>query len=148
MRFVEGGFRQTVSSGADFDEGTPKLWTCARTSHKCSHSRRFSCFLEIVRVHSFEVYEHDVPKSKSLGRIRQARWFLCLSGIWSLRGWALSCHLALDLLCQEMQEDCQESPPLQCTEVSPTVTIAVTVWRGGWWEILERGVAEFSKEVR
>ena len=40
---------------------------------------------------------------------------------------ALSCHLALDLLCQETQEAwwlcycCLESPLSQCLEVSPTL---------------------------
>ena len=34
---------------------------------------------------------------------------------------ALICHMALDLLCQEMQEACQESPLSHCTEVSLTL---------------------------
>ena len=58
---------------------------------------------------------------KSLGRLGQAKWFLSLED-WDLARVALSCHLALDLLCQEMQEACLGSvwkspPPLKSCDI-------------------------------
>ena len=40
---------------------------------------------------------------------------------WELARPALSCHMASDLWCQEMQEACHESPMSQCTEASLTL---------------------------
>ena len=69
---------------------------------------------------SFEVYEHNV-ESRALEVIGQ-NWSgkmvaVCLEE-WQLARVAFSCHLVLDLLCQEMQEACQGSPLSQCTEAS------------------------------
>ena len=51
---------------------------------------------------------------------------------WDVARVALICHLALDLLCQEMQEACQQSPLSHSTEAS------LSPWKG--CDIMERSV--------
>ena len=46
----------------------------------------------------------------SLGRIAQAKMVSLFLRDWELAQVALSCHMALDLLCEAMKEACQESP--------------------------------------
>ena len=63
-----------------------------------------------------EVYEHTnecVVLLKSLGRTGQASLFF---EDWELGRVALCCHMAIDLLCQEMRDACQDSSESQvCT---------------------------------
>ena len=53
-----------------------------------------------------EVYEHNNEcRAIEVGRIGQARW--CED--WKLGRVAWSCHMAVDLLCQEMRDACWDS---------------------------------------
>ena len=61
---------------------------------------------------------------------------------WELLRVALICHKALDLLCQEMKEACQESPLSQCTEVS------LSPWKSCDSERIVSGRLKFRKKVR
>ena len=52
----------------------------------------------------YEVYVHEAIEQDWSSEVV----FLLLED-WELARVALSCHMALDLLCQEMREACQES---------------------------------------
>ena len=46
---------------------------------------------------------------KSSGRIGQARWWALFLEDWELGRVALSCHMTMDVLCQEMGDACWDS---------------------------------------
>ena len=74
-----------------------------------------------VRVHWFMRYTStmtNVVLCKSLGRTGQAKWWRSFSRTGELARVALSCHMALDLLCQEMKDACQESSLSLCSQRS------------------------------
>ena len=67
---------------------------------------------------SYEVYEHNVG-SLALGVIGQ-NWSSKVVSLF-LEDWArarvtLMCHMALDFLCQEMRDPCQDSSLSQCSQ--------------------------------
>ena len=58
---------------------------------------------------------------KSLGKVGSGEMVSLFLEEWELARVALSRHLALDFLCQELQEACLGSPLRRCVEVSPTL---------------------------
>ena len=75
---------------------------------------------------------------KSLGRTGEASLFL---EDWELARVALSCHMALDLLCQEMRDACQDSSESQGLTVFTVFTVFERLFhRGGAVTALERSV--------
>ena len=69
---------------------------------------------------SSEMYEHNVESLalEVIGQNWSGEMVSLFLEDWELARVALSCHLAPDLLCQEMQESCQGGPLSQCTEAS------------------------------
>ena len=51
---------------------------------------------------------------------------------WQVARVALSCHVARDLLCQEIQESVQREPTVAVFGSLSHLASAVTVWRGVW----------------